>query len=316
MNPPVRQPHPALQRAWTFVELLVAISLSAIFLGAASLVMSSINANSKRLVQVVDANVGSGTMYNFYRQYTSNIRVSAAPNYGKAAQAQLIRDMMLDDADAASAVFALPRALNNTIRPEFLRYEPGETGSTSSRLRLDTPEAFRQFLAAVEPTSAAIYDTAIRNVPAANRPNTTIYYLGPESNSGFIRVNAVYEIDLVPITSKATGTYASVRRYKNNTLTHYYDVFFESGSGDPFAPGFVHFEREARKAVVEGAAIDRFKVAKWSPFTLVFLPDPAVNPYALPASTATDGGVIPRDAYAKMEGKTSFLVALPMFPNL
>lgn len=295
--------------------MLVAISLSAIFLGAATLVLSSINANSKRLVRVIDANIGNSANVNFYGMNTGNVRVHAAPNYGKAATAQLFRDRILDDVEISSAVFCLPRVLRNTVRPEFLRYEPGEVGSTSRKVRLDTPEAFRQFLATIDPISAGIHDTAIRNVPPANRPNTTIYLLGPETDPGFIRVNAVYEIDLVPVTN-VPGTYVSVRRYKNGTLTHYYDVFYDSGGGDPFYPVFVSFEREARRAVVEGTAIDRFKIAKGSPFSLVWLPDPAVNPYQLPAFTVTDPATSPRHAYQKMTGKTSFMVALPMFPNL
>lgn len=301
-------------RAWTFVEMLVAISLSAIFLGAATLVLSSINANSKRLTRVVTANIGISANQNFYGQSSGNIRVHAAPNYGKAATAQVFRDMLLDDAEASSAVFCLPRNLRNTVRPEFLRYEPGESGSTSPRIRLDTPEAFRQFLATIDPISAGIHDTPIRNVPATNRPNTTIYMLGPETNPGFIRVQAIYEIDLVPVTN-IPGTYASVRRYKNGFLTHYYDIFFDSGAGDPFHPVFVSFEREARKAVNEGTSIDRFKVAKGSPFSLVWLPDPAINPYKVPAVTVTDPASSPRQAYQKMTGKTTFLVAIPMFPN-
>lgn len=302
-------------QAWTFVEMLVAISLSAIFLGAATLVLSSINANSKRLVRVINANIGSSANINFYGTNTGNVRVHAAPNYGKAATAQLFRDRILEDAEASSAVFCLPRVLRNTVRPEFLRYEPGEVGSTSRKVRLDTPEAFRQFLATIDPISAGIHDTAIRNVPPTNRPNTTIYLLGPETDPGFIRVNAVYEIDLVPVTN-VPGTYVSVRRYKNGSLTHYYDVFYDSGAGDPFYPAFVCFEREARKVVNEGTAIDRFKIAKGNPFSFVWLPDPAINPYDVPAVTVTDPASSPRQAYQKMTGKTTFMVAIPMFPNL
>lgn len=301
--------------AFTFVEMLVAISLSAIFLGSAAVVLSAINANSKRMVKVVTANIGSSTNQNFYGQSSSSLRVHVAPNYGKAASAQLFRDLVLEDADRSSAAFCLARSLRNSIRPEFLRYEPGETGSTSPRVLLDTPEAFRQFLASVEPTSAGIYDTAVRNVPPANRPNTTLYFLGPESDPGFIRVNAIYEVDLVPATN-LSGDYVSVRRYKNGVLTHYYDTFFESGSGDPFHPVYVNFEREGRRAVSEGAAIDRFKVAPGSPFTLLFLPDPAINPYQVPTVTVTDPATAPRNAYQKMTGKTDFMVAVPMFPNL
>lgn len=301
-------------RGWTFVEMLVAMSMSAIFLGAATLVISSISVNSKRLTQTVDINIGATTKQNFYGQSGTNVRVYSAPNYGRAAYAQLFRDRMLADAEFCSAVFVLPRQLGNTIRPEFLRFEPGDAGSTSDFPILDTPEAFRQFLASVEPSSAGIYDSAIRNIPATSRPNTTVFMLSPETDPGYIRIYSIYEIDLVPVTNIA-GTYASVRRYKNGVLTDYYDVFYEAGSGDAFAPVFAVFERQARNAVNEGTAINRFKVSAGNPFTLVWLPDPSINPYDVPSVAITDPASSPRQAYQQMTGKTSFLVALPMFPN-
>tara|TARA_R110002096_G_scaffold28985_19_gene87548 strand:+ start:1413 stop:2300 length:888 start_codon:yes stop_codon:yes gene_type:complete len=295
--------------------MLVAISLSAVFLGAASLVLGSINANSKRLTQIIEVDIGTDANQSFYGQAGGKLRVYAAPNFGKAAFAQEMRDAMLDDAAQSSSIFILPRQLNNTIRPEFLRYVAGDLDTTTPRPRLDTPEAFRSFLAGAEPTSSAIYDTPIRNVPSVNRPNTTIYMLTPDADPSYTRILAVYEIDLTP-TSNVSGTYASVRRYKNGALTGYYDVFYESGSGDPFQPGFVVFERTSRAAVVEGQAIDRFKVSEGSPFYLVWLPDPAINPYKVAPWSATDPASAPRQAYEHMAKKTSFLVALPMFPNL
>lgn len=303
------------QSAWTFVEMLVAISLSAVFLGAASLVFASISANSKRLTTIVEANIGSVTKRNFYDQSGSTVRVYTAPNYGKSAFAQEFRDLMLDDADRSSAIFCLPREINNSIRPEFLRYLAGDDRATIARPRLDSPEAFRSFLADVEPTSAAIYDSAIRNVPATDRPNLSIYMLAPESDNGYIRVRAVYEIDLISAGSIG-GTYASVRRYRNGSLTHYYDVHYTAGSGDPFQPLFVAFENKSLESVNEGQAIDRFKIAEGNPFYLIWLPDPAINPFDVEPWTDVDSASSPRAAYEHMAGKTSFMIALPMFPNL
>lgn len=303
------------QRGFTFVEMLIAISMTAIFLGAAALVFSSISVNSKRLTRILDVSIGGTTKQNFYGQSGSTVRVYTAPNYGKAAFAQTFRDLMLEDASNASAVYCLPRTLDNSIRPEFLRYEAGDAGANLPRPRLDTSNAFRSFLAISEPTSTGIYDRAIRNVPPTDRPQASIFMLTPESDNGYIRVLAVYEIDLVATTSPL-GHYASVRRYKNGSLTHYYDVFYESGSGDAFAPLFVTFERKSRAAVSEGQAIDRFKVAEGNPFHLVWLPDPAINPYKEAAWTDVDPASSPRAAYEHMSGKTSFLVALPMFPSI
>tara|TARA_R110000850_G_scaffold185992_6_gene311919 strand:+ start:1174 stop:2109 length:936 start_codon:yes stop_codon:yes gene_type:complete len=302
-------------QAWTFVEMLVAISLSAIFMGAASLVLGSITVNSRRLTSVVEVDIGESNKLNFYGQTGSMVHVYSAPNFGKAAFAQEMRDLMLDDASRSSSIFCLPRQLNNTIRPEFLRYVAGDVDATTPRPRLDSPEAFRSFLGGLEPLSTSIYDSVIRNVPAASRPNTSIYMLAPDSDPSYIRILAVYEIDLTPGTN-VSGDYASVRRYKNGALTNYYDVFYENGSGDAFRPGFVTFESSARNAVTEGQAIDRFKVSDGNPFYLVWLPDPAINPYKVTAGAPTDPTSSPRRAYEHMAGKSSFLVALPMFPNL
>lgn len=302
-------------QAWTFVEMLVAVSLSAVFLGASTLVFSSITANSKRLTTVIDVNIGSAVKQGFYGQSGDTVSVYSAPNYGKAALAQEFRDLLREDTEYASGVYCLPRALVNTIRPEFLRYEAGDPASTVARPRFDTPEAFRTFLAGVEPTSSAIYDSAIRNVPNASRPNTSIFILSPETDPGYIRVRAVYEIDFVT-PSGVAGTYASVRRYRNGALTHYYDVFYESGTGTLPLPSFVAFEQVSRKAVDEGVAIDRFKVAPWSPFYFLWLPDPAINPYKVATPAATAPASSPVSAYEHLGLKSSFQLVLPMFPGL
>ncbi len=310
----IRRPQKG-SRAWTFVEMLVAISLSAIFLGAASLVLGSISVNSKRLTRVVEADIGGSAMSNFYGQGGSKIHVYSAPNFGKSAFAHEMRDLILEDASQSSAIYILPRQLINPLRPEFFRYVAGDPDTTTQRPRLDTPEAFRNFMITLQPTSAAVYDTPIRNVPSVNRPNTTIFMLAPDASQSFFRVRAVYEIDFVP-TTNISGTYASVRRYKNGALTDYYDVFYDSGSAGNFHPNFVAFERQARNAVLEGTDVDRFKVSKGNPFYLVWLPDPAINPYKGTAWTPADPATSPREAYAHMAGKSSFLIALPMFPNL
>lgn len=300
---------------WTFVEMLVAISLAAIFMGAATLVFSSITANSKRLTTVMDVNIGAVANQNFYGQSGDTVRVYSAPNYGRAAFAQEFRDLIREDTEYASGIYCLPRALANTIRPEFLRYAAGETGSTVTPPRLDTPEAFRLFLASVEPTSAAIYDTAIRNVPNASRPNTSLYILSPYSDPGFIRVRAVYEIDFIT-TSNVAGTYASVRRYRNGALTHYYDVFYEPGPGTSLHPSFVAFERSARLAVKETTAIDRFKLAGENPFYFLWLPDPAINPYKIANGAPAAPASSPLSAYEHMGAKSSLHLVIPMFPSL
>lgn len=302
-------------RGWTFVEMLVAVSISAIFMGAASLVLASISANSKRLSTVLTLDIGAANKLGFYGQGGSTVGAYSAPNFGRAAFAQEFRDLLRDDLETAAFVHCLPRSLPNTVRPEFLRYEAGDEGSSLARPRLDTPEDFRQFLAAAVPASTGIYDVAIRNVPPANRPNTTIFLIAPSEDPGYLRVRAVYEIDYITTTNPA-GTYASVRRYRNGALTHYYDVFFETGAGALPVPSFVAFERTARAAVIEGTAIDRFKVADWVPFYLVWLPDPAINPHKIANTAPVAGASSPRSAYEHLGPRSSLNLVVPMFPNL
>ncbi len=300
---------------WTFVEMLVAGSLSAIFLGAASLVLASVSVNLKRFSSVVTVNLGVDRNQAFYGQAGATVSVYSSPSFGRAALAQEFRELLREDAESASLVHCLPRVLVNTVRPEFLRYAAGDPGSVVPRPRLDTPEGFRQFLAEVEPASAGIYDAAIRNLPPASHPNSTIFVLGPAEDPGYLRVRALYEIDYVPATGP-DGTYASVRRYRNGALTHYYDVFFESGAGSLPLPGFVAFERTARRAVTEGTAIDRFKVAEWSPFYLVWLPDPSINPHKVPDSAPSAPAGSPLAAYEHLGARSSLHLVVPMFPGL
>lgn len=304
-----------IPNGWTFVEMLVAISLSAVFLGAASLVLASISVNSKRLSSVVTVTIGNTSKQAFYGQSGDTVGAYSAPNFGRAAFADEFRELIREDAASASFVHCLHRALPNTVRPEFLRYPAGDPGSTATPPRLDTPEAFRAFLAQAVPTSAGIYNVPVRNVAPANRPNTTLFVVGPAEDPGYLRVRAVFEIDYLATTSPA-GTYASVRRYRNGALTHYYDVFFEAGDGPLPVPSFVAFENTSRLAVIEGTPIDRFKVAARDPFYLVWLPDPSVNPHKVPDTSGSAPNSSPLSAYEHVGARSSLCLVLPMFPGL
>ncbi len=298
---------------FTFVEMLVAVSISAVCIGTGALAIMSIGSNAKRTTSIIEIDIGETTNQNFYGNSTGKIRTYQAPNFGKIMFAQEIRDKLVEDSSRSSAIYCLPRSSSvpNTIRPESLSYP----GGTVERPNLDTPEAFRAFLAMVEPTSTGIFTSAIRNLPATNAPCTTIFLLGPSNVADQIQVNAIYEIDFVT-PSNLTGTYASVRRYVGTALTHYYDVYYGPGNGDSFYPQFVAFEHMSRQLANEAADIKRFQVAPTAPFYLVWLPDPSINPYQKSPWAATDSATVARSTYEHMAGKTSFSVVLPMFPSL
>ena len=305
-------------RAWTFVEMLVAISLCAIFMGTGALVLQSISHNSKRLTNLITIDIGAANKSNFYNQSGSTLRAYTAPNYGKIGFAQDLREQMMDDSSRSSAVFCLPRSGLNTLRPEFVPFPGGAVGSTSSHPQFDTPEAFRQYLLTTFPTEGAVFDSSIRNVPSPAKLSTSIFMLSPQTSTDFIRLYAVYDIDYV-IPTSGGGIYVSVKRFKNGVLSHYYDIFYQGTvtTANTPSPQFVAFESKNRLAFVEGTPIDRFKVAPNSPFYLVWLPDPAINPLTVPTGVVpVPPATSPKEAYNKNASTTAFMLALPMFPSL
>lgn len=286
--------------------MLVAVALSSVVMGAGALALQSISANAKRATSLVEIDIGANESQNFYNSASGLIRTYIAPNFGELLFAQEMRDRMINDVNSSSAVFCLPRAGRNNIRPNTL--------VLSQRPTLDSPEAFRDFLAVQFPTAAAIYDANFRTEPSADSPNLTIYMLGQALSSSNINVNAIYEIDFVT-PSNYNGSYVSVRRYVGNDLTNFYDIVYRRGPEDtnefPINPVFVTFEQQSRLAAAETADLQQFQIARKSPFYLLSLPDPTINPYDKPAVTPA---VTP--AYKNKEGITSFSVAIPMFPSL
>lgn len=295
------------RNGFSFVELLVSISLAGMFLGTAVLTLQAVGANSKQHTTLIDVTLASGVKSNFYNKSGNVIRCYSAPNFGRIGQAQEMRDRFRDDVSKSEGVYCLARAGLNTVRTEFLKV-PVDTEPV-----LDGPESFLTFLSAVETDAATIY-TNFRNVPSADTPNLTIYLTGPESDSEYIRVIAIYEIDLTTPTN-TTGSYASVRRYVGTTLTNYYDVFFSDGDYTPFYPLCVAFESEARKILDEGGAIDRFKVGPRGPFYFIWWPDPSLNPFDFPSITVPADGSA-REVYGHMASKTGLMFTVPMFPSI
>jgi hypothetical protein len=313
MSRPLPKAGAIRQGGFTFVEMLVAAGLTAVFLGAGALVFQCISVHSKRLTSMLTIDIGTSAAQNFYGQDTGEVRVYSAPNYGRLPLVKNLRDTFFDDLARSESVYCLPRSGLNTVRPATLTYPAPNPGD--ERPDLDTPEAFRQFLHTAEPTSVAIFDTAIRNVPPTSKPNASIFLLSPAANDDEMNVSAVYDIDFLTPTGR-DGVYASVRRYKQGSLTHYYDVYYEDQGGDAFLPLFVAFERQALLNVVEGTDIDRFKVAPGSPFYLIWWPDPSINPLSKEPWIAAEDAASPRATYEQMAGKTGFLLTAPMFPSL
>jgi hypothetical protein len=300
----------------------VATAIGAVIFGAAALTFSTVTRGQRQLTQTANVSLPSGALSNFYGVSGTNASAYIAPNLGSVARAESMRERFLADIAQAVAVYCLYRADNvfNTIRPATIP-------SPAYGVVLDTPEAFRTWLATEVPASASIF-TGYRNTGAT--PNISIFVLGYSANATTIPVLAVYDMDLVQATNPngtgaVIGTHASVRRYVTGALTAYYDVVYPVASGqtESWSPPVVAFERRSRLAVAEGATtIDRFKVAAEQPFYFIFWPDPAEDTLALPFNAVASGTLNgsyattdPRRAYNHMAGRTSFMFTIPMFPS-
>lgn len=307
---------------FTAAEMLVATAIAAVVIGAASLAYSTVARGQRQFTSVATVRIPTGAQNNFYGVNSTSITSYMAPNFGSVARAESMREKFFADTAQGIAVYCLYRANNtwNTVRPTTIASPPSGTV-------LDTPEAFRTYLATAIPASASIF-TSYRNF--GTTPNISIFILGYSANAATMPVLAVYDMDFVQATNPnatttVVGTYAAVRRYVAGALTAYYDVIYPVATGqtESFIPPVVAFERRSRLAVVEGSTtIDRFKVAAEQPFYFIFWPDPAEDTLALPLNAAPGGtlngtytATDPRRAYNHMAGRTSFMFTVPMFPS-
>jgi prepilin-type N-terminal cleavage/methylation domain-containing protein len=290
-------------RGFTLIEILVALVLTSLTFTSAAMLFQAVTVNGKQPAMLVDVTLGTPVVENFYGLSQSTVSSYTSPNAGRSVFAEEMRERFLEDTTGATAVFCLGRNALNTVRPAIIPY-PATGG-----LRLDTPEAFRLHLVSEFPEAATIF-VSYRVVPTTT--NGTVFILGPSAQADELVVRAIYEIDLIANGDPA-GTYASVRRYENTSLTNYYDVFYPQGTGALFKPLFVAFEREKRASVTEGTAIDRFKKAKNYPFYFMWWPDPA-SPFLEAPFSTTYAATDPRIDYGHMGGRTSFMFTVPLFP--
>ncbi|MCB1096752.1 MAG: hypothetical protein KDN22_14330 [Verrucomicrobiae bacterium] len=296
---------------FSLIELVVTSSLVVSFFGAAALAYRAVSVNQKRLAKFGGVDIGSGNALNFYGLSDSEKDVYWAPNYGTSTRADSMRDLFYDDIQHASAVYCLPRAGANSIRPTTIDLTGSYRGTD-----IDTPSEFIEVLDDAYSAADTTF-SAYRGVPDSADRNATIFLLQPSSSESQLWVWSIWEIDFVTVTSPEPGTYASVRRYVNSTLTRVYDVFYPAGANTAtFGVPFVHFELKNRSVLNEGASIDRFKVAESQPFYFVWWPDPSTPILEAGANASTYGSSDPRSAYAMHEGQTSYFFVVPMFPSL
>lgn len=327
MNRRVHQPG-----GFTSVELLLVLALSAIVIGGAVVSFGTIVRSQPSTSSVVTVPLGTTRILNFFGTAGSTVNVAMAPQYGALSLAEELREQFVTDTLSATAVFCLPRDGVNTWKPALIAY------NSALHDELDTPQKFRAHIVANAGVSTSLYRDYRNplNDGSALPQNASIFVLGYSKYPGYLKVSAIYDIDLIRFTgtTEPNGIYASVKRYADSattvtpsTLAYMggYDVFYPPSvynptstaqwANDSFAPLFVTFERASRLALRETpATIERFKRASERPFYFIWWPDPAARHLGPVANTlaTTD----PRQAYNHMGGRTSFMFTVPMFPAL
>jgi len=301
--------------AFSLVELLVAAAIGAAVITAAVIGFGVVSQLPMRQ-GIVNVSLPSGVIANFYGTNLPSLTMGANPNYFQAAQARRMKERLLSDVSAASAVFCLGRNVSGApvLRPDGLAI----TNRTDFRSH-STPSAFRNFLAEVDGNLAEAFPQQ-QDGALLGATNASIYCVGTLASvsdyTNSLTILATYEIDFVPTVDPAGGTVASVRRYSGtNTAvpTDYYHVYYpeESNGSDGFRPLAAFFGRRAAAA----GGSDPFAMAVNQPFTFVWWPDPLVSKLGgapVPAFS-TDSA---RDNYSNMAGRTSFFMVLPAFPSL
>ena len=303
--------------AFTLVEALIAASVGAVLITAALIGFGAISISSMRGGRV-DVQLPSGTHQALYGQAQGDdsatsdlVTMLPNPNYFQAAQARRLKSRLLEDVDAASAVFCLGREGLGGVRAAAI---PIVNLPVDFR-EVATPQAFRDFLAAQGADPAQTFE---ENQPARLlNSNATLFIVGGLTSSdltdNFLQIIAVYEVDFVSGTEPA-GVYASVRRFgpdDQQIPTDFYHVFYpdeDNGDGG-FRPLAVFFGRSGASGIYARAA--NF------PFTMMWWPDPLVSRLAgqsVPAEPMEPES--PRLGYANMAGRTSLFTVLPTFPSL
>lgn len=351
---------PSAQRSsvkgFSLIEMVFVSAAGLAVLSAAVLVFKAVATQRRNASSFTEITIGRENLHNFYYDApnpdsSSSRKIWVAPNPGRFVRAQELRQVFFNDVNAATAVFALPRAGRSNaagqapIRPSSISFDGGN--NKRAGFTIDTPNKFLAILIENIPSAAQVF-SAYEGVPtptSANLPppsNASIFITQPTPNEEKekIAIRCIWEIDFVeatPTSGAPAGVYATVRRYQGDKLTHYYDVFYDrlthqevfgaanyQGAAE-FGPVFVCFERAQR-----GEVGNAFRKAKERPYYFIWWPDPSTPTLR---STVPPSDDEPRDlantpikdhsaeysyrlAYAAHYGQTSLFFVVPMFPNL
>jgi len=315
------------RRGFTLVELVVAAAIATAVITVAVIAFRTLSMSPRTNTAQGDVTLGAATLQNLYPNNFpagdthAALTTPYAPNYGEFVNANQMRDYFYDDLRHANAVFCLGREGLNTVRPSTI-----SVGSAFQGRTIATPDDFLAVLSAAYPDAAAIF-TTYRGASTAT--NGSIFILTPTSSRSEdddptlrLTVQAIYEIDLLPVTDPEEGVYVSVRRIGNTQdgwgVAIFYNVFYPKATAAgnvAFNPIFVSFERAARASEGDDT-VDRIKVAAGRPFYFIWWPDPSQPSLKAAASSDTPASNEPRASYPAMGGRTSFFFVVPMMPAL
>jgi len=292
--------------AFTVVEVIATISLSAVFFTAAALVYQNIIANARSLSSLEPVTLAEGVFENLLGADTETLSVYSAPNHGRSAFAGQLAELFRDDVAVASAVYCLGRNELNTLRPATIPYPSGSDV-------LDTPERFLAHLVAQFGADATAQFVDYSGDSRAE--DLTIVLLQPSGLATELNVLSLYDLDVVAVPG--LGNYVAVRRYVAGELTAYYDVLYPPASGTAFLPLAVHFYRRGLAPYEGNEEVSKYMIAEEQPFYLVWWPDPSARTLEAvvdPPEPSGPAGSAVWDYY-QMGGRTRFLFTVPAFPS-
>lgn len=310
------KPNPPRQnRAFSLVEMLLAAAI-----GAAVIVVAVVGfgvvAGLPLGRSTVNVELPADVVANLYGTNAPYVTLGNNPNYFQSAQARRMKERLMADVSAASAVFCLGRDVRTT--PSLRPFEMDVPSTTDFRQHA-TPSAFRDFLVEAVSGLADVFPAA-QDGALLGRTNVSIFLAGTLGSilqhNNTLSILAIYEVDFIPTADPPGGTVASVRRYSGTNSavpTDYYHVYYpeeDNGAGG-FRPLAAFFGRKPADA----DSNDPFRVAVNQPFTFVWWPDPLASRLtgaAVPASSSDSA----RANYSNMAERTSLFFVLPAFPSL
>lgn len=290
---------------FTLLEILVAAVIGAAVVTAAVLGFSTVSGLTSR-GGTVNVQLPGSAIADFYGTDSSFVTIGPNPNYFQAAQARRMKDRLFNDVSSATAVFCLGRNFTGSTA-----IRPTQLPAVDDFRLIDSPDTFRDS-----------FEEQLGEFPSGQSgallwaTNASIFVLGTLDNiyqtTNNLAVVAIYEMDFVPTSVPAGGTFASVRRYSGTNMavpTDYFHVYYpgETNGAAGFRPLAAYFSRL-------GSSAGAFAVATNYPFTFVWWPDPTVS--RLEGAAVPSASGVLRDNYSNMAGRTSLFFVLPAFPPL